>query len=454
MRKRSSTSRDEGAFVVLYERHRAVVLAVCMGVLGSRQDAEDAAQEAFAALAVALRVDPPRDTRAWLVQVARNAAIDLIRQRRHTEYTDDQLPDRAAAFDGAPAELQSVLQGIRELPEAQRTALLMRELAGHSYREIASLLETEEHAVRGLIARARIGLRDHREASELPCAAARQAIAAEPNRRPRDRTVRRHVRSCGACRAYMQDLRDDAHALRGLLPLSGGGIAGGGALVGGLSAKGAILGGVLSQVGTGCAVSVCAVGGVILIAPRGKVHHRARSPARVAAPARPRHATAPSALPASASFPAASSRAAVTSRTGTAGSPVALTTARPSEHRTALAHDTIARGSDLQARPPTVGAGRSPAGPSSPHDVSSPRPMPAARGARHEQSAGPADLKAGSGAPGPAPAAAAAAAPSDTAPGMDSARATATPAPAPSQPQSLPPSGSGRGSGPPPARRS
>src|SRR6202043_722012 len=48
-------SGDETAFAVLYERHRASVLAVCIGVLGSRHDAEDAAQEAFASLAVSLR---------------------------------------------------------------------------------------------------------------------------------------------------------------------------------------------------------------------------------------------------------------------------------------------------------------------------------------------------------------------------------------------------------------
>ena len=46
---------DEYAFALLYERHRKSVLAVCMGVLGSRHDAEDAAQDAFAALAISLR---------------------------------------------------------------------------------------------------------------------------------------------------------------------------------------------------------------------------------------------------------------------------------------------------------------------------------------------------------------------------------------------------------------
>ena len=269
---------DEAAFAILFERHRASVLAVCIGVLGSRHDAEDAAQEAFAALAVSLRSSPPRELRAWLARVARNAAIDVARHRRTRESLNDELSGDdgwsthgMTASQGVKDELESVVAGIRELPEAQRTALLMRELAGHSYREIAGLLETDEDAVRGLIARARIGLRRYREAAELPCAAAREAIATEPDGRRHDRTVRCHLRGCAACRAYRSALREDAKALRGLAPVGAGGAAGGGALVG-IAAKGAMLGGAVTQVTATCAVSVCAVGGIALLAPGGVVH--------------------------------------------------------------------------------------------------------------------------------------------------------------------------------------
>ena len=178
----------EDAFGVLYERHRAGVLAVCIGVLGSRHDAEDAAQDSFTALAVALRTNPPRDLRAWLARVARNASIDVIRRRRATAPADETLEGQAPARSEVKVELESVFEGLRELPESQRTALLMRELAGHSYQEIADLLELDENAVRGLIARARIGLRAHREATEMPCAAAREALALEPD-------GRRHARA-------------------------------------------------------------------------------------------------------------------------------------------------------------------------------------------------------------------------------------------------------------------
>jgi hypothetical protein len=167
----------------------------------------------------------------------------------------------------------------------------MRELAGHTDREIADHLDTHEDAVRGLIARGRIGLRHYRAASELPCERAREAIAVDPHHRPRDRTVRRHVGGCARCEAYQRMLRDDAKALQGLTPISGGGLATGGAIAGGLGAKSALLGGALTQAGAACAASVCAVGSMWLIAPRlpvlstrqshsGAVH-RAGTPAHV-----------------------------------------------------------------------------------------------------------------------------------------------------------------------------
>jgi RNA polymerase sigma factor (sigma-70 family) len=288
---------DEAAFATLYERHRASVLSVCIGVLGSQHDAEDAAQEAFAALAVCLRGTPPRELRAWLARVARNAAIDVARRRKSTVQTDETIPEQGGTGNRMKAELESVLAGIRELPESQRTALLMRELGGHSYVEIATLLEVDEEAVRGLIARARVGLRRHREATEMPCASARAALAAEPDGRRHNRIVRRHVRGCPSCRSYQQALRDDARALRGMLPAPAGGLAGGGALVGGLAAKTAVVGGTLTQVTAACAVSVCAVGGLVLLAPataphrvvhQGRPHSAAErfgsGPTRVAAP--------------------------------------------------------------------------------------------------------------------------------------------------------------------------
>ena len=268
---------DEASFDVIYERHRPVVLAVCMGVLGTPADAEDATQETFSALAVALRTRPPAELRPWLIRVARNASIDTTRRRRHRLLTiDGEIPEVAARPTGpGQAELAVVLDGIRELPEGQRMALLMRELGGHSYAEIADFLSTDEEAVKGLIARARVGLRTYREATELSCATARGTIAAEPDGRRYDKTIRRHLRGCNSCRAYREALRDDARALRAALPIQAGTVATGSLSSGMLTAaKGSLLGYGLTQAATTCAASACAVGaigGMVFVAPVHKL---------------------------------------------------------------------------------------------------------------------------------------------------------------------------------------
>lgn len=266
---------DDSAFELLYERHRPVVLAVCIGILGTAHDAEDATQEAFSALALALRRDPPAELRPWLIRVARNAAIDITRRRKLRPLTlDGAIPDlEAHPASAGKAEFAVVLAGIRELPENQRTALLMRELGGHSYTEIAEFLETDENAVRGLIARARVGLRNYREAAELPCAAARKRIETEPDSRHYGKTIRRHLRGCASCRAYRQALRRDARALRAALPLQTGLVFGSssGLATGALgAAKATLLGAGMTQIAATCAASVCAVGavgGMVFIAP-------------------------------------------------------------------------------------------------------------------------------------------------------------------------------------------
>src|SRR4051812_41363061 len=75
-------SGDEGAFATLYERHRGLVTAIGLGMLGSPEDAQDLGQEVFLRAAAQLREAPPDDLKPWLARVARNAAIDLARSRR------------------------------------------------------------------------------------------------------------------------------------------------------------------------------------------------------------------------------------------------------------------------------------------------------------------------------------------------------------------------------------
>lgn len=280
---------DDAAFAVLYDRHRSRLMAIAIGVLGSTEDAQDAVQDAFMSAASALRTRTPDDVRAWLSRVARNAAIDVARGRRPTaEVADgDSLAAGPARQAEVRSELVELVAALKDLPERQRTALVMRELSGASYAEIGTTLGTDEAAVRGLIARGRLSLRAAREARALQCGAVRERLAVEVDGRRRTADVRRHLKGCSECRRFQAGLRDDAKALRGLVPVAG--VAGlvailasikatrpllvGGALLKGFGATQAV------QLVAACVVCAGAAEGVREIAVRAPAPHRTRAAA-------------------------------------------------------------------------------------------------------------------------------------------------------------------------------
>lgn len=267
---------DDSAFAALYQRHRPRVLAICLAVLGSHEDAQDAMQEVFASAARSLRRRPPDELRPWLARVARNAAIDMLRARQPTCSAAEE-PIAPAAADGR-LELRDLLAALRALPEQQRTALVMRELAGFSYSEIAATLGTDETAVNGLIARARLGLRSREAALAVGCTEVRARLAAETDGRRRPAELRRHLRACGGCRDFRASLRVDTKALRALFPGGGFGLwqlaalwrAPKAAVFGSVLAKGAA-GSQAAKLAAVCAACLGAAGGVggLALAPRG-----------------------------------------------------------------------------------------------------------------------------------------------------------------------------------------
>src|SRR3954454_13334753 len=180
---------DETAFEVLHDRHESRVLAICVGVLGSTEDAKDASQEVFARVASALLEAPPAELRPWLARVTRNAAIDVARARRPRT---EELPEDQPSTSPGPAstaehhdQLDELMSGLRELPEPQRTALVMREPGGFDYAEIDRALDVDKTAVTGLIARARIGLRTHERALQVSCNSVQEQLAVEVDGRRR-----------------------------------------------------------------------------------------------------------------------------------------------------------------------------------------------------------------------------------------------------------------------------
>jgi RNA polymerase sigma-70 factor (ECF subfamily) len=139
-------SRDSAAFEELYRRFARPVLGLALRVLRDQGRAEDATQEAFAAVWRSARTfRPERGTgSAWLYAVARHAIIDDARARREPAV---EAPDEAAAEDGPEEAAEKswlawqVHTALDRLPERERVVLELSYWTGLSQSEIASYLD-------------------------------------------------------------------------------------------------------------------------------------------------------------------------------------------------------------------------------------------------------------------------------------------------------------------------
>ena len=165
MAERARTG-DRDAFGELIQRHQASVRRACRAVTGHEHDADDAAQDAFlSALDRIETYDPRRPFGPWLMRIATNAAIDLLRRRavRKTDLLDESLTaaSQSPARDAEQAELrQRLAAALAALPERQRVAVTLFDLEGYPHAEIAEVLGIPEGTVRSDVFHARRKLRE------------------------------------------------------------------------------------------------------------------------------------------------------------------------------------------------------------------------------------------------------------------------------------------------------
>jgi RNA polymerase sigma-70 factor, ECF subfamily len=148
----------------LYEEHYERVFGYCLYKLGMRQEAEDAAQTTFLWALRSLEAGiEPRLEANWLFTIAQNACRARIRtrgRRRDQEVlSDPQILQRVApGRSGVEEALVGLEEALRDMPELQRQAIVLREWRGFSYKEIAETLGLSHAAVETLIFRARRSL--------------------------------------------------------------------------------------------------------------------------------------------------------------------------------------------------------------------------------------------------------------------------------------------------------
>ncbi len=266
---RRAKNGDRAAFEEIFRRHHQELYRYCLAIVGDRDDAEDALQ---ATMAAALRSLPGEEreitVRPWLFRVAHNESVSILRRRRDADEAGEDLVEPGAASQetelATRERLRNLVGDLGELPDRQRSSIVMRELSGLSYGEIATALSCSEGAARQAVYEARSALREREEGRDMECEHVRRAISDRDGRRLRGRKIKAHLAGCDGCRGFAASItqrRQDLRALFPPLPAAAAGamlsglVGGGGAVAGGGAAA---AGGVAA--GSGIAASAAVKG--------------------------------------------------------------------------------------------------------------------------------------------------------------------------------------------------
>jgi len=217
---------NQSAYEALVGRYHARILGFTRHMLASKEDAEDVTQESFAAAYSAMMADERAiNVKPWLYRIARNRSLNHL--RRQTAIGVDDF-DHHVANQGRTTEdevsqredLRQLMTDVRELPESQRTALLLREIDALSYDQIAEAMETTVPSVKSLLVRARGGLAEAAEARQISCDEVRIELAEVAEGLTKlSPPVRRHTRECERCKGFQATLKQNNKALAMLLPI-------------------------------------------------------------------------------------------------------------------------------------------------------------------------------------------------------------------------------------------
>lgn len=162
---------DMAAFAALVRRHQERVFRFILRMLDTREEAMELTQDVFVKAWQALPDWRPQASfSTWLLQIARNAALDQLRRRRIVQFSP--LEDGMDVADGAPGPEASYAsrqrqvkleRALQQVAAEHREILLLREVEALSYGELAAVLGIAEGTVKSRLARARAALLEHFE---------------------------------------------------------------------------------------------------------------------------------------------------------------------------------------------------------------------------------------------------------------------------------------------------
>jgi RNA polymerase sigma factor (sigma-70 family) len=217
---------QHGAFEALVQRYQSRLLAFCRHMLNSTEDAEDVLQEVFAAAFNAMLADSrPINARPWLYRIARNRCLNHLRRPTSAGQDSMDVFERDGGATTADTvhkreEFRQIVADVQDLPETQRTALLLREIDALSYDDISVAMDTTVPSVKSLLVRARVSLAEAAEARLLTCDEVRLELGHVAEGIARSSApVRRHLKGCERCRVFKGELRKANKALAAVYPL-------------------------------------------------------------------------------------------------------------------------------------------------------------------------------------------------------------------------------------------
>ena len=160
---------DMDAIRFLYVRYKDNVYGYVLSILRDQHEAEDVTQHVFLKLMSVIHKYQPREVpfTSWMLRVARNVAVDHLRQRRPLPVEEVYEPSTQADDSGRDRRW-GIEQALEELPEDQRGVVVLRHLVGLSPGEIADRMGRTEASIHGLHHRARGAMR--RKLAEVECA--------------------------------------------------------------------------------------------------------------------------------------------------------------------------------------------------------------------------------------------------------------------------------------------
>ncbi len=234
---------DKAAFAELFTRYEGRIYGYIYRMVGERAWAEDLTQEAFIQAHQHLgRLGPPYDFKSWVYRIAGNLALDGLRRYRDQVPLPDwdggeaTVPEPADQRREGDPEQQARLAEVRvavwrilhQLPDTYRQVLVLRELDGLAYDEIAAVLGISLDNVRVTLHRARTQFRDlygiqvMAEEGRLACQGLDDLLSAyvdgELDRASRKR-VQDHIAACPVCRKKQRELLTVSNLLACLAPV-------------------------------------------------------------------------------------------------------------------------------------------------------------------------------------------------------------------------------------------